>query len=187
MCSSDLQIAGPDLDTLTQIATQVQAIGTGVNGLSPLQSNSLQASPELHLRLDRARMAQLGVTSQSVATILRTSLTGSTVSALRRPGQPQVDITIIGTAKNRASLNDLMAVPVAGGTHQLLTAAYRPERVLPVARSAFADGARAVRTALAGLAVVEVGGIPAERIDDADTPEDLRRHDGTGRPPGSTC
>jgi len=60
-------------------------------------------------------MAQLGVTSQSVATILRTSLTGSTVSTLRRPGEPQVDITISGTPQNRASLNDLMAVPVASG------------------------------------------------------------------------
>ena len=110
-----VQISGPELDTLTQIATQVQAIGTGVPGLTALQSNGLQASPELHIQLDRARMAQLGVTSQSVATILRTSLTGSTVTALRRPGQPQEDITIIGAAKNRASLNDLMAVPVAGG------------------------------------------------------------------------
>ncbi|MEI7925959.1 MAG: efflux RND transporter permease subunit, partial [Chloroflexota bacterium] len=110
-----VQISGPELDTLTQIASQVQSIGTNVQALSPLQSNGLQASPELHIQLDRARMAQLGVTSQSVATILRTSLTGSTVSALRRPGQPQVDITIIGTARNRASLNDLMAVPVASG------------------------------------------------------------------------
>ena len=110
-----VQISGPELDTLTQIASQVQSIGTNVQALSALQSNGLQASPELHIQLDRARMAQLGVTSQSVATILRTSLTGSTVSALRRPGQPQVDITIIGTAQNRASLNDLMAVPVASG------------------------------------------------------------------------
>ena len=110
-----VQISGPELDTLTQIASQVQSIGTNVQALSALQSNGLQASPELHIQLDRARMAQLGVTSQSVATILRTSLTGSTVSALRRPGQPQVDITIIGTARNRASLNDLMAVPVASG------------------------------------------------------------------------
>ena len=113
--SVSVQITGPELDTLTQIATQVQAVGATVPSLSALQSNALQASPELHIKLDRARMAQLGVTSQSVATILRTSLTGSTVSQLRRPGQPQVDITIIGTAQNRASLNDLMAVPIAGG------------------------------------------------------------------------
>ncbi len=112
----NVQISGPELDTLTQIAAQVQAIGTTVPSLSALQSSGLQASPELHIQLDRARMAQLGVTSQSVATILRTSLTGSTVSTLRRPGQPQVDITIVGAANNRASLNDLMAVPIAGTT-----------------------------------------------------------------------
>ncbi len=111
-----LQISGPELDTLTQIAAEVQAIGTSVPGLSALQSNALQASPELHVQLDRARMAQLGVTSQSVAGILRTSLTGSTVTALRRPGEPQEDITIIGAAKNRASLTDLLAVPVSAGT-----------------------------------------------------------------------
>ena len=113
--SVSVQLNGPELDTLTQIAVQVQAIGATVPSLSALQSTGLQASPELHIRLDRARMAQLGVTSQSVATILRTSLTGSTVTQLRRPGQPQVDITIIGTPQNRASLNDLMALPIAGG------------------------------------------------------------------------
>lgn len=122
----NVQISGPELDTLTQIATQVQAIGTNVPSLSALQSSGLQASPELHVRLDRARMAQLGVTSQSVATILRTSLTGSTVSALRRPGQPQVDITIVGAAANRASLNDLMAVPIAGTTGNNPTTATAP-------------------------------------------------------------
>ena len=111
-----VQISGPELDTLTEIAAQVQAIGTNVPALSALQSNALQASPELHIRLDRARMAQLGVTSQSVSQILRTSLTGSTVTQLRRPGEPQVDITLIGTAQNRASLNDLMALPIAGGS-----------------------------------------------------------------------
>jgi len=68
-----------------------------------------------------------------------------------------------------------VAAPTVAGRPQLLTAAYRPDRVLPVARRAFVAGARAVRAGLAGLRIVDVTGIAPERLDDADTPDDLHR------------
>ena len=109
-----VDIQGPEIDTLIQLATQVQAAGTNVAGLTPLQGNAQASSAELHVRLDPVRMAQLGVTSQSAAQVLRTTLSGSTVSVLRRPGQTQVDITIIGSPKDRANLQNALAVPIAG-------------------------------------------------------------------------
>ena len=114
--SVSVLIQGPDLDTLTQVATQVQAVGTTVQGLTALQSTGLQGTPELRLTLDPARMAQLGVTSQQVATVLRTSLTGSVVTQLRRPGQVQEDITLIGKNNTSADLNRILAIPIVAGT-----------------------------------------------------------------------
>ncbi|MEI6664789.1 MAG: efflux RND transporter permease subunit [Chloroflexota bacterium] len=109
----EVQVQGSDLDTLTQLANEVTAVAATVPGLTPLTSNGLAATPEFHIKLDPARMAQLGVTSQTVATALRTTLAGSTVTQLRRPGQPQVDITVIGNPVSRANLTDLMSLPVA--------------------------------------------------------------------------
>ncbi|MSQ29001.1 MAG: efflux RND transporter permease subunit [Dehalococcoidia bacterium] len=116
-----VDIQGPEIDTLTQLATQVQAAGATVRGLTPLQGNSQASSAELHVRLDPARMAQLGVTSQSAAQVLRTTLSGSTVSVLRRPDQTQVDITIIGSPEDRANLSNALAVPIAGSAANATT------------------------------------------------------------------
>ena len=114
--SVSVLVQGPELNTLTQIATQVQAIGANVQGLTALQSNALQGTPELRLALDPARMAQLGVTSQQVANVLRTSLTGTTVTQLRRPGQVQVDITLVGRDATSADFNRILAIPIVAGT-----------------------------------------------------------------------
>lgn len=111
--SLEVQVQGTDLETLTQLANEVTAVAATVQGLTPLTSNGLAATPEFHIKLDPARMAQLGVTSQTVATALRTTLAGSTVTQLRRPGQAQVDITVIGNPVSRANLTDLMSLPVA--------------------------------------------------------------------------
>ncbi len=118
--SVSVLVQGPNLDTLTQVATQVQAVAATVPNLTTLQSNGLQGTPELRLTLDPARMAQLGVTSQQVATVLRTSLTGSTVTQLRRPGQQQVDITLVGKDATSSDLNRILAIPIvasAGATN----------------------------------------------------------------------
>jgi HAE1 family hydrophobic/amphiphilic exporter-1 len=114
--SLEVQVRGPEIDTLTQLSSAVTAAAANVKGLTPLQSNGLAASPELHIRLDPVRMAQLGVNSQNVAAILRTTLTGTTVTQLRRPGEPQVDITLVGNAVSRTSTVDLLSLPVGTGT-----------------------------------------------------------------------
>lgn len=65
------------------------------------------------------------------------------------------------------------AAPRFDGRPQLLSAAYRAVRVLPRAEAAFAAGLRAVRAGLDGAAIVEVTGLDAAKLTDADTPEAL--------------
>jgi HAE1 family hydrophobic/amphiphilic exporter-1 len=113
--SINLQLAGPDLDTLTQVAQQVQVGLSQVPNLADVRNTSDQGTPELHIILDRARMAQLNVTSQQVATALRTSLSGSQPSVLRPDGQTQKDITLIANDTDRLNLVNLSAIPVGTG------------------------------------------------------------------------
>jgi HAE1 family hydrophobic/amphiphilic exporter-1 len=121
--SINLQLAGPDLDTLNKVSDQVLAALSTVDGLTDVRNTSDAATPELHVTLDRARMAQLNVTSQQVATALRTAISGTVVTPLRPDGQSQEDITVIATDADRLNLTNLAAIPVGGATGNATAAA----------------------------------------------------------------
>jgi HAE1 family hydrophobic/amphiphilic exporter-1 len=114
--SVNVQIAGPDLSTLNQISDQVIATMSSIQGMADVRNSSNTGNPELHVQLDRARMAQLNVTSQTVATALRTAVSGSIVTAYRPTGDTQLDITLIASDADRLDLNQLAAIPVGTGT-----------------------------------------------------------------------
>jgi len=115
LTSINLQLAGPDLDTLNQISDEVTATLGTIPGLQDVRNTSNAGTPELHIQLDRKRMAQLNVTSQAVATALRTAISGSLVTEYRPAGQSQQDITMIASDANRADLANISAIPVATG------------------------------------------------------------------------
>jgi HAE1 family hydrophobic/amphiphilic exporter-1 len=114
--SVNVQLAGPDLATLNQISDQVIAELRTIPGMADVQNSSNQGNPELHIQLDRARMAQLNVTSQAVATALRTAVSGSVVSAYRPEGTTQLDITLVANDAQRNNLASIASIPVGTST-----------------------------------------------------------------------
>jgi len=114
--SVNVQIAGPDLSTLNQISDQVIATMSAIQGMADVRNSSNTGNPELHVQLDRARMAQLNVTSQTVATALRTAVSGSVVTPFRPTGETQLDITLIASDVDRLDLSKLASIPVGTGT-----------------------------------------------------------------------
>src|SRR5918911_1983104 len=115
LASINLQLAGPDLDTLNQISDEVLVTLGTIPGMQDVRNTSNAGTPELHIQLDRRRMAQLNVTSQAVAAALRTAISGSLATEYRPAGQSQQDITMIASDANRADLANLSAIPVATG------------------------------------------------------------------------
>src|SRR5919201_701934 len=115
LASVNLQLAGPDLDTLNQISDEVLATMSTIPGITDARNTSNAGTPELHIQLDRKRMAQLNVTSQAVATALRTAISGSLATEYPPVGQSQQDITLIASDANRADLSNLAAIPVGTG------------------------------------------------------------------------
>src|SRR5207248_5474006 len=113
--SVNVQIAGPDLPTLNQISDQVIATMSTIDGMADVRNSSNNGNPELHVQLDRARMAQLNVTSQSVAAALRTAVSGSVVTAYRPTGATQLDVTLIASDSDRLDIGKLSAIPVGTG------------------------------------------------------------------------
>jgi HAE1 family hydrophobic/amphiphilic exporter-1 len=89
---------------------------SSIQGMADVRNSSNTGNPELHVQLDRARMAQLNVTSQTVATALRTAVSGSVVTPYRPTGETQLDITLIASDADRLDLNQLASIPVGTGS-----------------------------------------------------------------------
>src|SRR6202521_2888195 len=113
--SVSVQLAGPDLSTLNSVGDQVIATMSTIPGIVDVQNSANAGNPELHVQLDRARMAQLNVTSQTVATALRTAVSGTVVTPYRPYGATQLDITLVASDADRFDINKLAAIPVGTG------------------------------------------------------------------------
>ncbi len=113
--SVSVQLAGPDLPTLNQVGDQVIATMSTIPGIVDVQNSSNAGNPELQVKLDRGRMAQLNVSSQSVATALRTAVSGSVVTPFRPVGSTQLDVTLVASDADRFDINKLATLPVGTG------------------------------------------------------------------------
>jgi HAE1 family hydrophobic/amphiphilic exporter-1 len=109
-----VDVNGPDVDVLNTLVLQLEDAVAGVPGLADVRDSSQQGTPEVQIIFDRARMAQLGVTTQQATTSLRTTLGGLVVTQFRRPGKLQEDITVIAGDVDRTDLNRLASIPVKG-------------------------------------------------------------------------
>jgi HAE1 family hydrophobic/amphiphilic exporter-1 len=115
LTSINLQLAGPELNTLNQVGDEVLATMLTIPGITDARNSSAAGTPELHIQLDRQRMAQLNVTSQAVATALRTAISGSQPTVLRADGADQQDITLVAADNQRYDLSSLASIPVGTG------------------------------------------------------------------------
>jgi HAE1 family hydrophobic/amphiphilic exporter-1 len=112
----DINVSGPDLETLVQVVDQVKTALGEIPGFIDIEDSGTEGTPELQIVLDGTRMAQLNVTSQQAIDALRTTLGGRVVSVLRPTGKPQQDITVVASDVDRTNLTQLAAIPVRGGS-----------------------------------------------------------------------
>jgi HAE1 family hydrophobic/amphiphilic exporter-1 len=113
----DVDVSGPDMDTLAQVVAQVKSALEAIPGFTDVEDSGTEGTPELHIVLDSTRMSQLNVTTQQAVDALRITLGGRVVSVLRPTGKPQEDITVIASDVDRNNLTQLAAVPVRGGSN----------------------------------------------------------------------
>ncbi|HEY1297942.1 MAG TPA: efflux RND transporter permease subunit [Chloroflexota bacterium] len=110
--SISVAISGPDLEQVTQLSDQAQAVLLSVPGVQDVRNTNLNTVPELDISLDRTRMAQLGVTNQQVDNALSSAIGGSLVTEFQPPGTQQEDITLLADPSQRLDLTTLGQVPV---------------------------------------------------------------------------
>lgn len=75
-----LRITGPDLDTLDQIGYALIAHLGSIKGIINIEHSSDVIAQELSIKIDRERAVNLGFTVEQISRIIRTAISGATVS-----------------------------------------------------------------------------------------------------------
>ena len=104
--SIQIAVNGTDLDALTKGANRVEDVLKSVPGTTDVRLSSETGKPEMHIEIDRAKMAQLGLSVADVGTTLRIALTGDDQSKYR-DGSNEYDIRIQFDEFNRTRTEDL--------------------------------------------------------------------------------
>src|SRR5439155_540171 len=76
-------VRGPDLKELQKYSSQILELMRSSSGLVDQDTTFSIGNPEVHVHLDRAKAADLGVRATDVATALRTLVAGEEVSKFK--------------------------------------------------------------------------------------------------------
>jgi multidrug efflux pump subunit AcrB len=111
-----LVLAGEDSRALERHALQVQRELRGIPGIGAVTSSASLARPELAVRVDFARAADLGVTASAIAETLRVATIGDYEQALAKLnlGERQVPVMVRLDDAARRDLETLKRLPVPG-------------------------------------------------------------------------
>lgn len=118
-----VKVRGEDLDTLTQIAQQVQTRLANVEGIADLSLYQAGSIPQIGIELDRARLGELGLNVADAQRVVEVALGGKVATevwegerrygvALRLPEavrkDPQaIGRLVLGDAERRVQLSDV--------------------------------------------------------------------------------
>ena len=108
----EVEINGNDLETLRLLAAEVVTRVQMIPGLTDVESSAQEGQPEVQVRFDRRRIAELGTTIQAVGELLRNQLQGDVATELNRQDRT-IDIRVRSTQKERRNLDDLRRLIVS--------------------------------------------------------------------------
>jgi len=118
-----VEVKGHDLEAGFRVAQEVQARLVGIPGVSDVRLGREAGRPERVIRIDREKIARLGLSMSEVADVVETNLAGSRATVLRRGGR-EYDILVQLAEEDRRRLEDLdkiTLVSAAGETVPLAT------------------------------------------------------------------
>ena len=105
-------LRGPDLERLQEYAEQIMARMRATPGLVDVDSSAAVRKPEVRVRIDRDRAADLGVRAGEIAAALRTMIGGEPISKIRE-GAEQYDLWLRLEPDDRRDLDTLRGLPIA--------------------------------------------------------------------------
>jgi len=105
-------ISGPDLDKLTLYSDQLLAKMKTIPKFTDADSTLRSGKPEVHVEIDRARAADLGVSVENIEQAINTLVAGQTASTFNT-GDDQYDVVVRAQQSSRGTVEELakMTVP----------------------------------------------------------------------------
>ncbi|MEI7662113.1 MAG: efflux RND transporter permease subunit [Bacteroidota bacterium] len=99
-------LSGPNLDTLTRWSERVMSEMKKVPGTYEVKLSVEAGNPEVDVRIDKDRMAALGVSTAMVGMTLQNAYSGNSDSRFR-DGDNEYDINVVMDQFDRKSINDV--------------------------------------------------------------------------------
>ena len=114
----EVKIFGKDLGVLSELSQEATRRMNEIEGLVDVEETFTFGSPELQVRFDRERMAQLSLETSRVSRLMETAVKGKVASRFRQMGE-EFDIRVRLSEKDRDSFNDLSALTLTtpAGAH----------------------------------------------------------------------
>ncbi|MDH4234311.1 MAG: efflux RND transporter permease subunit [Gallionella sp.] len=111
-----LILLSDDMDALMKATENVMREMRTINGLGNITSTASLVRPEISIRPDFARMAELGVTAESVGEVVRIATAGDYSAALAKLNLPQrqVPIRVLMPESARQEIEAISRLPVPG-------------------------------------------------------------------------
>jgi HAE1 family hydrophobic/amphiphilic exporter-1 len=102
-------MSGPNIDTLTAWSEKVMTEMKKVPGTYEVKLSVEAGNPEVEVRIDKDKMASLGLSTAMVGMTLQNAFSGNT-DAKYRDGENEYDINVMMDQFDRKSINDVSAL-----------------------------------------------------------------------------
>jgi hydrophobic/amphiphilic exporter-1 (mainly G- bacteria), HAE1 family len=112
-------LSGPDLDTLTRYSEKVLTVMKKVPGTYEVRLSVESGNPEINVKLDKDKMAKLGLSTAAVGMTLQNAFSGNT-DAKYRAGDNEYDINVVLDQFDRKSINDVSSLSFQNNRGELI-------------------------------------------------------------------
>jgi hydrophobic/amphiphilic exporter-1 (mainly G- bacteria), HAE1 family len=106
-----LQLAGESTERLTELSQELARQLNSVEGLESVRSEARNGEEEVQIIVDRARAAELGLSTEAVASSVAVAMRGDKLKEFRGP-EREVDMRLTFRASDRQNIEDLMRLPL---------------------------------------------------------------------------
>jgi cobalt-zinc-cadmium resistance protein CzcA len=113
--ANSIKIVGPNLDTLTSLASQVQDQMSQVHGITDLGIFPVLGQPNLNITVDRAKAARYGLNTGDVNSVIQAAL-GGTVATTILEGDRQFGVAVRYPEEYRDTLEKIRNIKVGYAT-----------------------------------------------------------------------
>jgi CzcA family heavy metal efflux pump len=102
-----VRVTGPDPETLDRTADELLAQLDGIPGITDLYKDWGLDTPEIQVRLDHERVAELGLTGTQAARAVQHAVDGRLATRFRQPPRRDLDVVVRYAEADRLYLEDL--------------------------------------------------------------------------------